>query len=521
MGASLDKPWVLRLYVTDASPKSARAIVNVRRLLEEHLGDRYTLEILNIAEHVAQADGRTRSCACPRCCAWRRRRRAASSATCRTRRACSRDSTSRRRAERDGMEGHVMGTDLLTRCAGPAPRRRPTNWRACARPTLELESRLAEAEDTLAAIRNGDVDALIVGDGHLHARQRQRRQQRAAQGRACADAGRRAGVRRRRPRDLHEPRGRGASTAAPRRRRWACPAATCFASAGPTRNAHCTRARHCALRAAADRNRCTLRIDGREMHVECTVSTLRTRRSGRLAHSGGDPQHRRPRAGPGDAGGGVRHGALAARAPVRHAGGELARHLRARRSRPAPSLREPGGRALQRRAGGRPRRPHRVPRTGMPARAARRVGPRGAQGIRQRRGGRHQVPLRRCRWAGLDVLHPPDSRVRRRRQRRVGAVHRVQHHRAGTGRRRAAREQGAPGVHAGGGARGRMGDRRRQRRVPALRPVRPLLRPRRARAGLEPGIDAGAVAPGRPRARARAGGARVRRPEVDLAFEAA
>jgi len=50
-----DKPYVLRLYVTDASPKSARAIVNARRLLDEHLSDRYSLEILDIAEHVAQA----------------------------------------------------------------------------------------------------------------------------------------------------------------------------------------------------------------------------------------------------------------------------------------------------------------------------------------------------------------------------------------------------------------------------------------------------------------------------------
>ena len=49
------KPYVLRLYVTDATPKSARAIVNARRFLEEHLRDRYSLEILNIAEHVAQA----------------------------------------------------------------------------------------------------------------------------------------------------------------------------------------------------------------------------------------------------------------------------------------------------------------------------------------------------------------------------------------------------------------------------------------------------------------------------------
>ena len=55
MGATEVKPWVLRLYVTDATPKSARAVVNARRLLEEHLHDRYSLEIINIAEHVAQA----------------------------------------------------------------------------------------------------------------------------------------------------------------------------------------------------------------------------------------------------------------------------------------------------------------------------------------------------------------------------------------------------------------------------------------------------------------------------------
>ena len=55
MTAALDKPYLLRLYVTDASPKSARAIVNARRLLDEHLADRYSLEILNIAEHVGLA----------------------------------------------------------------------------------------------------------------------------------------------------------------------------------------------------------------------------------------------------------------------------------------------------------------------------------------------------------------------------------------------------------------------------------------------------------------------------------
>ena len=55
MGIDDIKPYVLRLYVTDATPKSARAIVNARRILEEHLPGKYSLEILNIGEHVARA----------------------------------------------------------------------------------------------------------------------------------------------------------------------------------------------------------------------------------------------------------------------------------------------------------------------------------------------------------------------------------------------------------------------------------------------------------------------------------
>lgn len=55
MAAPMDRPYVLRLYVTDATPASVRAIVNTRRILEEHLGERYSLEIFNIAEHIEQA----------------------------------------------------------------------------------------------------------------------------------------------------------------------------------------------------------------------------------------------------------------------------------------------------------------------------------------------------------------------------------------------------------------------------------------------------------------------------------
>lgn len=45
----------LRLYVTGATPASARAVVNARRFCETHLTGRYRLEVLDIGEHVEQA----------------------------------------------------------------------------------------------------------------------------------------------------------------------------------------------------------------------------------------------------------------------------------------------------------------------------------------------------------------------------------------------------------------------------------------------------------------------------------
>jgi circadian clock protein KaiB len=47
--------FVLRLYVSQATPVSSRAIVNTRRFCEQHLPGRYRLDILNIADHVMRA----------------------------------------------------------------------------------------------------------------------------------------------------------------------------------------------------------------------------------------------------------------------------------------------------------------------------------------------------------------------------------------------------------------------------------------------------------------------------------
>jgi circadian clock protein KaiB len=45
----------LRLYVTMGTPASSRAIVNTRRLCEQHLPGRYRLDVFNIADHIERA----------------------------------------------------------------------------------------------------------------------------------------------------------------------------------------------------------------------------------------------------------------------------------------------------------------------------------------------------------------------------------------------------------------------------------------------------------------------------------
>lgn len=43
--------WHLRLYVAGQSPKSLRAFANLKQLCEEHLDDRYEIEIVDLMEH--------------------------------------------------------------------------------------------------------------------------------------------------------------------------------------------------------------------------------------------------------------------------------------------------------------------------------------------------------------------------------------------------------------------------------------------------------------------------------------
>lgn len=49
--------YVLRLYVTGSTPRSTRAIQNIRALCEEHLRGRYDLEVVDIYQQPVLARG--------------------------------------------------------------------------------------------------------------------------------------------------------------------------------------------------------------------------------------------------------------------------------------------------------------------------------------------------------------------------------------------------------------------------------------------------------------------------------
>jgi circadian clock protein KaiB len=49
--------YVLRLYITGSTPRSTRAITNIRKICEEHLEGRYDLEIVDISQHPTLAEG--------------------------------------------------------------------------------------------------------------------------------------------------------------------------------------------------------------------------------------------------------------------------------------------------------------------------------------------------------------------------------------------------------------------------------------------------------------------------------
>jgi circadian clock protein KaiB len=55
LGAAQGESWQLRLYVAGQSPKSLRAVANLKELCEEHLPGRHEIEVIDLIEHPALA----------------------------------------------------------------------------------------------------------------------------------------------------------------------------------------------------------------------------------------------------------------------------------------------------------------------------------------------------------------------------------------------------------------------------------------------------------------------------------
>ena len=55
-GGQPEPDFILRLFVTGASPNSTRAISNLKNICEEHLKDRYELEIIDVYQQPLVAE---------------------------------------------------------------------------------------------------------------------------------------------------------------------------------------------------------------------------------------------------------------------------------------------------------------------------------------------------------------------------------------------------------------------------------------------------------------------------------
>jgi circadian clock protein KaiB len=51
------KEWNLRLYVAGQTPKSIQAFANLKKICEEHLAGRYSIEIVDLIKHPQLATG--------------------------------------------------------------------------------------------------------------------------------------------------------------------------------------------------------------------------------------------------------------------------------------------------------------------------------------------------------------------------------------------------------------------------------------------------------------------------------
>jgi circadian clock protein KaiB len=56
-GNSVEEKWELRLYTAGQTPKSLQAFANLKKICEEHLKGRYTIEVIDLTRHPQLAAG--------------------------------------------------------------------------------------------------------------------------------------------------------------------------------------------------------------------------------------------------------------------------------------------------------------------------------------------------------------------------------------------------------------------------------------------------------------------------------
>ncbi len=135
-----EEQYLLRLYVTGTTPRSVQAITNIKRICEAHLKGRYVLEVVDIYQQPVLAKGE-QIIAAPTL--------------------IKRLPLPLRRmiGTMADEERILLGLDLR-----PAHEKKVhETGKKSGKPWLEgLKARLAEAEETLRAIYEGQVDALVV-----------------------------------------------------------------------------------------------------------------------------------------------------------------------------------------------------------------------------------------------------------------------------------------------------------------------------------------------------------------------
>jgi circadian clock protein KaiB len=56
-GSDVGEVWALRLYVAGQTPKSVAAFANLKKICEEHLAGRYTIEVIDLIQQPQLAAG--------------------------------------------------------------------------------------------------------------------------------------------------------------------------------------------------------------------------------------------------------------------------------------------------------------------------------------------------------------------------------------------------------------------------------------------------------------------------------